>query len=133
MKVEKVDHIHIAVNNLDKAITLFTDLLGREFDPVWQGVYPGIRTAYNKLGLDFIENKSDPSKTTVEGILCISFKVADIEEAIAELESRGIKMTNKFKVGKVIEAWFEPANTMGVQIELCEYPGDDITAATYAK
>jgi peroxiredoxin len=68
-----------------------------------------------------------------EGIGCVSLKVPDIEEAITELESLGVKMIFKVEVGQVKEAWFEATNTFGVQIELCEYPGDDIVAASSVK
>ena len=136
MKVEKIDHIHVSVKNLDKAISLFTDLLGRKFDPVWEGGDYGIRTAYNRLGLDFIQitDRNRPTTNMIkfegEGVCGISLKVPDADEAIAELESRGIKMINRVKIGQLTEVWFEATNTFGVQIELCEYPGHDIVAAS---
>jgi len=134
MKVEKIDHIHVSVKNLDKAISLFTDLLGRKFDPLWEGSDYGIRTAYNRVGFDFIQvmdpNRPSNANFGGEGICCVSLKVPDIEEAIAELESRGIKMISRVKVGQLTEVWFDAANTFGVQIELCEYPGNDIVAAS---
>jgi len=56
--------------------------------------------------------------------------VPNIKEAIAELESWGIKMVGPVhETGSVKQAWFDPTNTFGAQIELCEYPGDDLAVA----
>lgn len=136
MKVERIDHIHAYVKDVDKAAELFQALLGKEFYPVWESAEFGAKVAFNPLGLEFIQ-PTDPKGMTAkalgswkEGEVCISLKVPDIEEAIAEMESRGIKMIAKLQVGKLKEAAFEPTKTLGIMIELCEYPGDDITVAS---
>jgi len=46
------------------------------------------------------------------------------------MESKGIKVLASMQVGKLKEAAFDSAKTFGVMIELCEYPGDDITLAS---
>lgn len=133
MKVERIDHIHAITRDLDGAARLFGGILGKEFSPVWEGF--GVRARFHPLGFEWME-PTDPNGMAVqlldsmgEGVFCISFKVPDVDEAIAEMESRGIKLIEKFQVGKVTEAMFEPTNAFGVMIELCEYPGDDIEAA----
>jgi len=138
MKVEKIDHIHAYAKDLEGAVRLFADLLGKEFLPVWESDDFGARAAFHPLGFEFLQ-PTDPNGpvaqtigTREEGILFVCFKVPDIEEAIAEMEWRGIKMIHQYQVGKLKEALFESTNTFGVQIELCEYPGDDITAASVA-
>ncbi len=136
MKVEKIDHIHAYAKDLEGAVRLFTDLLGKEFLPVWESDDFGTRAAFHPLGFEFLQptDPNGPVAQTIgpreEGILFVCFKVPDIEEAIAEMEWRGIKMIHQYQVGKLKEALFESTNTFGVQIELCEYPGDDITAAS---
>jgi len=136
MKVEKIDHIHAYAKDLEGAVRLFTDLLGKEFLPLWESVDFGARAAFHPLGFEFLQptDPNGPVAQTIgpreEGILFVCFKVPDIEEAIAEMEWRGIKMIHKYQVGQLKEALFESTNTFGVQIELCEYPGDDITAAS---
>ena len=136
MKVEKIDHIHAYAKDLEGAVRLFTDLLGKEFLPLWESVDFGARAAFHPLGFEFLQptEPNGPVAQTIgpreEGILFVCFKVPDIEEAIAEMEWRGIKMIHKYQVGQLKEALFESTNTFGVQIELCEYPGDDITAAS---
>ena len=138
MKVEKIDHVHACVKDLDGAMGFFRDVLGVEFDPVielsdsW-----GVRDVRGPTGLDLIEVTDPGGKIAKEmghifreGICGISLKVPDIKEAIAELESKGVKMVGPLsEFGAVRQAWFDSAKTFGVQIELCEYPGDDIAAA----
>lgn len=34
MRIEKIDHIHIYVKDLEKAITLFSDALGTQFSDI---------------------------------------------------------------------------------------------------
>ena len=138
MKVEKIDHIHVCVKDLDAAMAFFKDVFGMEFDPVWElSEIVGLRDVRGPLGLDIVEI-TDPARragkgmvdTHKEGISAISLKVPNIEEAIAELEARGIKMASPLsQIGLVKQAYFDPTQTFGIQIELCEYPGDDLGAA----
>jgi hypothetical protein len=51
----------------------------------------------------------------------ISFKVPDIEEAIAELERRGIKLRSRFEFPLIREAVFQTAELHGLNVELCQY------------
>ena len=144
MKVQKIDHVHVRVKDLDSAMSLFSDLLGVEFLPVSElSDSFGVRDAVNPLGDSTLTGLhvmeiTDPDGRLAkemghllpEGICAISLKVPDIKEAIADLESRGIKMVGPVsEFGAVKQAWFDPTKTFGVQIELCEYPGDDIRAA----
>jgi methylmalonyl-CoA/ethylmalonyl-CoA epimerase len=144
MKVEKIDHIHARVTNLDGAVNLFQDLLGVDFFPVSELTEQfGLRDVVNPLGASTLTGLhlmeiTDPNGLIQQelghvlrhGIAAISLKVPDIKEAIAELTGRGIKMVGPVhEQGAVKQAWFDPADTFGIQIELCEYPGDDIRAA----
>ncbi len=134
MKVEKIDHIHVHVKDLDKARRVFGDILGSEFEGVFEGGDQfGVRTAYHRLGLDFLQvavpGRAKLIENRPEGLVCVSLKVPDIDGATAEMEARGVKMLYKVKIGNVQEVWFEPV--MGVQIELVAYPGDDLLEATF--
>ena len=135
MKIEKLDHLHFYVKDLEKTIESFQDLLGVKFSEImnWEES-GGIRDSYAPPGLNviqptmnreidkFIEHKG-------EGISGVSFKVSNIDEAVSELQSKGLKLITKVKAGNVTEALFAPPNHFGVILELCEYPGDDIHAA----
>jgi len=136
MKVERIDHVHAHVKDADAAIKLFGELFGSEFDPLFESEEWGVRTCFHPLGIDLIQ-PTDPNGEAAqlyvagrgEGLLSISLKVPDMDEAIAEMESRGIKMISSVQIGRMKEALFDYTNTFGVQIELCEYPGDSTSAA----
>lgn len=136
MKVERIDHVHAYAKDADAAAQLFGELFGSEFDPPFVSEEWGVRTCFHRLGFDIIQ-PTDPNGEVAqqyiagrgEGMLSISLKVPNMDEAIAEMESRGIKMISSVQVGRIKEVLFDYANTFGVQIELCEYPGDDPAAA----
>lgn len=135
MKVERIDHVHAYTKDLEKAVSVFGPLLGIDFYPIFDASDYGARAAMNPIGLECVE-PTDPSGVAArafsgarEGDLCISLKVPDIEEAIAEMESKGMKLVARMEIGKLKEAAFETSQTCGVLIELCEYPGNDITLA----
>ncbi len=137
MKVERIDHIHAYAKDANAAAQLFGELFGSEFAPPWESDEWGVRARFHPLGFEFLQ-PTDPNGLVAqtladrqEGILCISLKVPNMDEAIAEMESRGIKLIHLFQVGQNKEALFDSTNTFGVQIELCEYPGDDIVKASF--
>ena len=87
MKVEKIDHVHACVKDLDGAIALFRDVFGVDFDPVielsdtW-----GVRDVRGPLGIDLIEVTDPEAKTVKEmghlfrdGICAVSLKVPDMK------------------------------------------------------
>ncbi len=142
MKVEKLDHIHIYVKDLDKAMARFEDLLGvkftgpfMEFADEW-----GSKGAFAPPGIDLeAPTRQDSAVAKViersgEGLVGgASFKVADIESSIAELESKGMKLLGRITMGGLKEAWFHPAGAHGVLIELCEYQAANALEASLQK
>jgi len=137
LEIEKIDHLHIYVKDLEKAIERFTDQLGLQFTDIMNWEKYGLRDAYAPPGLNVIQetgksglNISEFIKQRGEGIAGISFKVSNIEEAVAELQAKGLKLLSKVTVGDVTEALFAPPDSFGVILELCEYPGDDIHEAS---
>ncbi|OGP51453.1 MAG: hypothetical protein A2Y79_08025 [Deltaproteobacteria bacterium RBG_13_43_22] len=127
MKVEKIDHIHIFVKNLDKAIKFFEEALGTKFTEPHNPKNLDARTTMDPIGLEIIEGASKDSAVSKtierrgEGLAAISLKVPDIEEAIAHLESLGVRLVRRIESGKIKEAQFHPKDTFGVMLELCEY------------
>jgi len=136
MKVEKIDHVHAYVKDVDKAVQFFEPLLGKNFYPIFDVIKFGARVGFHPLGLELIQPTRPAGLTASnlgswkEGDLCISLKVTDLDEAIAEMESKGIEPLNVIEVGKVREAFFDTSKTFGVRIELCEYQGHDIISAS---
>ena len=127
MKVEKMDHIAIFVKDLDKAKKLFSDLLGTEFTEPVMVEQLGFRQTLEPLGIEFVESTSPdgPIAKTIElkgeGVGLIGLKVPDLEEAVAEMESRGFRLVSRVEQGQLKAAQFHPKDTFGVMIELLEY------------
>lgn len=142
MKVEKIDHLHMYVKNLESTTNALRDVLGSDFATFKNGsVYLdlteqfGMRGSHHPLGLHLIEVTNPelrkgrlPKPGSPEGIFAISLKVPNTDEAVAELKSHGFKLISQAKVGQVIETLLDSPD-IPVQIELSEYPGDDIVAA----
>jgi hypothetical protein len=57
----------------------------------------------------------------VEGLGGVSIKVANLEDAIADFEQKGMTLIQRTEIGRYRVAWFHPKNAHGVLIELCEY------------
>ncbi len=128
MRVEKIDHIHIYVKELDKAITFFSDILGTKFsDIIVDDKVFHIRSALDRLGLELVESITPDGAVarTIEkrgeGLAAISLKVPDLEEAVKELQAKGLKPISTIALGKIKEVQFHPKDACGVMIELCEY------------
>lgn len=127
MKVEKLDHIHIYVENLEKAKELFGRLLRTSFSPDIVVDELKIRTSFSPFGIELIEPTSPDSVVAKamekggEGLYGLSFKVDDLEQAIAELQAEGCRLVGRVEVGGIKEAQFHPKDTCGVMIELCQY------------
>ena len=127
MRVERIDHIHIAVRNLDQAIKFFSDALGTTFSDIIVDKTFALRSVLDPLGIELLESTSPEGviakflEKRGEGLHAISLKVPDIEDAIAELKARGLRMVGRNDTGKLKEAQFHPKDAFGVLIELCEY------------
>ncbi len=136
MKVEKIDHIHAYAKDLGAVSKLFTELFGMRCSTFT--LEPGTLSciAATKPGFIGFVQATDPECDVAkvigdrpEGVMYISFKVPNIQEAIAEMEAHGIKLLKFFDLGPVKQAWFDPTNTFGIGIELGEYPGESIGGA----
>ena len=129
MKVEKVAHFHIVVKNIEAAAQLFSDLLGVKFVGPIQGVTP-VKCAFDdRLGLELQQPTSSEGYVAGfleeygEGAVTMGLKVADIDEAIAELEAKGIGVLVKGGNDQIRFAVTDPKDTFGVALELLEYQG----------
>ena len=127
MKVEGIDHIHVYVNDLEAAVKFFSDILGSHF--VGPMEFPTIRTAFDDLGFEIIQPKTPDDLRAKfieehgEGIGAIGLKVANVDEAAAELEAKGVQIIRR-RGGPdrdIQIALTDPKSAYGVQFELVEY------------
>ena len=127
MKVEKIDHVSITVKDLDKARKFFGELFETEFLEPWPMEAVDIVETLDPLGIDLCAPlKPDGLTAKVlaqrgEGITMMSFKVQNLEEAMAEMKSRGVRQIFSGTIGRAKWAIFDPRDLFGVMIELIEY------------
>ena len=130
--MNKIEHIGIAVKNLDTSNKLFSCLLGKEPYKTETIETEGVITSFFQIGpnkVELLEGISDESpiskfiKKKGEGIHHIAFDVDNIFETIKKLKKEGFSMVHeKPKKGadnKLI-AFLHPKSSNGVLIELCQ-------------
>ncbi|HPL53969.1 MAG TPA: methylmalonyl-CoA epimerase [Bacillota bacterium] len=132
MLVSKIDHIGIAVNNLDEAIKLYKDVLGLELHGVEVVEEQKVKVAFLPIGdteIELLESTSPEGpiakfiETKGQGIQHIAFKVGDVEAALAEMKEKGMRLIDekpRYGAGGARIAFLHPKSTDGVLIELCE-------------
>lgn len=132
MKPSHIEHIGIAVADLNTAIALYEKLLGQKCYNIEEVPVQKVRTAFFKVGQTKIEllQSTDPEGTIAkfiekrgEGIHHIAFAVERLEEELKGAEENGIKLIDD-KPRKGAEglniAFLHPKSTGGVLIEFCE-------------
>ncbi len=127
MKVEKIDHIVIRVRDSKKATRFFADLFETEFSELGEFKQLDIISYMDPLGIEIIEPLTPDGATARaierggEGLSLLSLKVPNLEEAIAEMNSQGIRQVWRGEHGNWRAVIYHPADTYGVMIELIEY------------
>lgn len=130
--VKKVDHIGIAVKNLDNALKFYEDTLGIKCISKEEVEEQKVKVAFLPIGdteVELLESTSDDGAVAKfiekrgEGVQHIAYRVDNIEEAIAEMKGKGIRMIDeepRYGAGGAKIAFLHPKSTFGVLIELCE-------------
>ena len=132
MKTLKVDHIGIAVSNLDETLKFYEEVLGMTCTGKEEVADQKLRVAFLPVGDSEVEllESTDPEgpiakymDKKAEGIQHIAFRVYNIEEAIANMKEKGIRMideTPRYGAGGAKIAFCHPKSTGGVLVELSE-------------
>ena len=133
--LKKVDHIGIAVKNLDETIPYYTETLGLSVLKIEEVASESVRVAFIDAGnvkLELLEPMSTQSaihsfiEKKGEGIHHIAFGVEGIEERMKELRVKGIRVLNeqpKIGAGGAQVAFLHPKSSFGVLYELCDKTG----------
>lgn len=131
MKPNKIEHIGIAVSNLDEAIRYWEDIMGLKCYNIEEVVDQKVKTAFFKVGEVKIEllEATSPESTIAsfiekkgQGVHHIAFSVDNTNEALSDVEAKGVKLIDKtsragaegLKIG-----FLHPKSTMGILTELC--------------
>ena len=130
--VNKIEHIGIAVKNIEDSNILFEKLLGvpsyKSEEVESEGVLTSFfQTGTNKIELLMATNPESPIAKFLEkkgeGIHHIAFDVDDIAAEIERLKSEGFVLINEVPKKGADNKWvvfLHPKNTNGVLIELCQ-------------
>ncbi len=130
--MNKIEHIGIAVKDLNESNELFANLFGEPHYKMEEVESEGVKTSFFKVGVNKIElleatKKDSPIAKFIdkkgEGIHHIAFDVKDIEAEIKRMKKCGfIVLNEKPKNGadNKLVAFLHPKTTNGVLIELCQ-------------
>jgi len=132
MKPSHIEHIGIAVKNLDESIKYYEEVLGLECYNVEEVADQKVKTAFFKVGDTKIEllESTDPEgpigkfiEKKGQGIHHMAFAVNNIEDQLKHAEDKGVRLIDKAprKGAEGLDiAFLHPKSTFGVLTELCE-------------
>jgi methylmalonyl-CoA/ethylmalonyl-CoA epimerase len=134
--MKKIEHIGIAVQNLEEAEQRFAKLLNTLSYKRETVESEGVITSFFKVGDSKIEllaatNPNSPIQKFIdkkgEGIHHIAFEVADIEQQIKTLKASGFTFINeqaKDGADNKKIAFIHPKSTGGILVEICQEKTD---------
>jgi len=134
MHLTHIEHIGIAVKNLDESIKFYEGILGLKCYAVEEVTDQKVKTAFFQIGQTKIEllESTDPEgpigkfiEKRGEGIHHIAYAAKELESSLEELKSKGIKLIDeKPRPGAegLNIVFIHPKATFGVLTELCEKP-----------
>jgi methylmalonyl-CoA/ethylmalonyl-CoA epimerase len=126
-----IDHIGIAVKNLEESIPLFEKLLGTVCYSIEEVADQHVKTAFFRIGQTKIEllESTDPEgpigsfiEKKGEGIHHIAFAVTNADEALKDAKENGIRLIDRIsrKGAEGMNIGFlNPRSTNGVLLEFC--------------
>ena len=131
MKTNKLDHISIAVRNLDEARKIWEPILGKsEPDDAYIDEPEKIRVArywLGEIGFELMESKAPDGDVAKfiekrgEGVMLISFNVDNTRQAMTELEQKGYSFIGGARPFRDCEfAFIHPNKMNGVLLELID-------------
>jgi methylmalonyl-CoA/ethylmalonyl-CoA epimerase len=130
---KKIDHLGIAVANLENSLNIFKNILGMECTGEEVVEEQNVKVAFLPVGeseLELLESTSPDGNIAKfiekkgEGIHHIAFEVDDLEAKLEELEKEGVRLIDKklrYGAGGARIAFLHPKSTNGILVELCEH------------
>jgi methylmalonyl-CoA epimerase len=132
--ITRIDHIGIAIQNIDEALSFFQDALGVKLDRVESEEGGRTRVAFLPIGasdIELVEPQDADSGLAKflnkrgEGVHHICFEVDDIDGALARLRDKGAQLideTPRRNAKGMRYAFVHPKSAHGVLIELYQKP-----------
>lgn len=130
--MKKIEHLGIAVKNMEASATLFEKLLGYQPYKTEEVPTEGVKTMFFKCGeskIELLEATGAESPIAKflekkgEGIHHIAFEVDDITDEVKRLSKEGFQLINetpKPGADNKLVVFLHPKSTNGVLIELCQ-------------
>lgn len=133
-RIEGIGEVVIAVENMKEAVALYEDLFGLKFDLEWTMPGENMNVKAATLGetqLQIVESTSPEGvvarfiRDRGEGLNHICFRVTNLEELLARLRKKGVRLVPEEPVviPPVSYIFVHPKSTHGVLIELIEHKG----------
>jgi methylmalonyl-CoA/ethylmalonyl-CoA epimerase len=134
MDLTHIEHIGIAVKNLEESIQFYENIFGLKCYAVEEVKDQRVKTAFFNIGQTKIEllESTDPEgpiskfiEKRGEGIHHIAFAVKNLSSALQELNNKNIRLIDtepRAGAEKLNIAFLHPKSTYGVLTELCEKP-----------
>lgn len=133
MKPTHIEHIGIAVKNLEESIKYYEGVLGLKCYAIEEVADQKVKTAFFMVGQTKIEllESTSPEGTIAkfiekkgEGVHHVAFAVEDLAGTLKEVEEKGVQLIDKAprKGAEGLNiAFLHPKSTGGVLTELCEH------------
>jgi methylmalonyl-CoA/ethylmalonyl-CoA epimerase len=134
MNISHIEHLGIAVENLEESIKYYEDVLGMTCYSVEEVADQKVKTAFFLVGntkIELLESTSPDGPIGKfiakkgQGIHHIAFAVDNATEALKLAEEKGVKLIDKQsrKGAEGLNIGFlHPKSTLGVLTELCSKP-----------
>jgi methylmalonyl-CoA/ethylmalonyl-CoA epimerase len=131
MKISHIEHIGIAVENLDEAIAYYQDVLGLNCYAIEEVVDQKVKTAFFQVGDTKIEllESTDPEgpigkyiEKKGPGVHHLAFAVDNVNQALKTVESKGVRLIDQEKrqgAEGLNIGFLHPKSTLGVLTEFC--------------
>jgi methylmalonyl-CoA/ethylmalonyl-CoA epimerase len=132
MKIKHIDHIGVAVKSIEQAGKFYTDVLGLKIQGVENVADQKVNVAFIPITdseVELVESTHPDGpvakyiESRGEGIQHIAYRVEDIEEALAELKAKGVRLIDEQPrkgAGGAKIAFIHPKETNGILVEICE-------------
>ena len=130
---ERINHLNLYQKDLEAAARFYSNL----FEMKWVGPFEKpdlkLRVAYSDVGINIYQPMGDDPfgvsaliEKRGEGVGSLGFKVPDLEAAISELESKGVRLLGRGEYADNPEvdlrvAAFDPDSCFGLPLELVEF------------
>ena len=126
-----VDHIVVAVKDLDASIGRYETIYGTEVSDRSEATQAGMKMAFFRFGDSYVELVSNLGndgpiakrlEERGEGVHLIAMKVDDLEKTVAELREKGVRLVGDPGPGNPIrgQVFVHPSFTGGVLTQLVQ-------------